>query len=48
MRFPLIRGAKDYAIMESGCFEDERDQAHLKDAALPANHYKEEHEKEKK
>ena len=48
MRFPLVRAAKDYAIMESGCFEDERDQAHLKDAAIPANHYKEEHEKEKK
>ena len=32
----------------TGCFEDERDQAHLKGSALPANHYNEEHEKEKK
>jgi len=48
MRFPLVRAPKDFMIMESGCFEDERDQAHLKDAALPDNHYNEEHEKEKK
>jgi hypothetical protein len=45
MRFPLVRAPKDFMIMESGCFEDERDQAHLKDAALPSNHYKEEQEK---
>jgi len=48
MRFPLVRAPEDFMIMESGCFEDEQDQAHLKDAALPDNHYNEEHEKEKK
>ena len=48
MRFPLVRASKDYAILESGCFEDESDQARLKGSALPADHYKEEREKEKK
>jgi len=48
MHFPLVRAAKDYAIMESGCFEDERDQTHLKDQNIPKNHYEEAHEKDKK
>ena len=40
MKFPLKRAAKDYQIMEAGCFEGERDQTHLKEglAAIP-NHY---------
>jgi len=40
MKFPLKRAAKDYQIMEAGCFEGERDQTHLVDglAAIP-NHY---------
>jgi hypothetical protein len=40
MRFPLKRAAKDYQIMEAGCFEGERDQTHLLDglAGIP-NHY---------
>ena len=41
MGFPLKRAPKDYMFLESGCFEDERDQQHLvKDhSALPAGHY---------
>lgn len=40
--FPLKRARKDYLFLESGCFEDERDQEHLVNgkAALPADHYK--------
>jgi hypothetical protein len=40
IKFPLKRAAKDYQIMEAGCFEGERDQTHLVDglAAIP-NHY---------
>jgi hypothetical protein len=40
MQFPLRRAAGDYQIMEAGCFEGERDQAHIKEglAAIP-NHY---------
>ena len=40
MKFPLKRAAKDYQIMEAGCFEGERDQTHLLDglAAIP-DHY---------
>ena len=42
MGFPLKRAPKDYIFLESGCFEDERDQEHLvKDhSALPAGHYR--------
>jgi hypothetical protein len=40
MKFPLKRAAKDYQIMEAGCFEGERDQTHLLEglAAIP-DHY---------
>jgi hypothetical protein len=40
--FPLKRAAKDYELIESGCFEGERDQAHLPEgvATLPEGHYK--------
>jgi hypothetical protein len=40
--FPLKRAAKDYELIESGCFEGERDQVHLPEgtAALPEGHYK--------
>jgi hypothetical protein len=42
MGFPLRRAKKDYEMLESGCFEGERDQAHLKEgiATLPPDHYK--------
>jgi hypothetical protein len=42
MGFPLKRAPKNYQMLESGCFEGERDQAHLKEglAALPQDHYK--------
>ncbi len=41
MKFPLRRAAKDYEILESGCFEGERDAVHLVDglATIPADHY---------
>jgi len=40
--FPLKRAPKDYELIESGCFEGERDQAHLPEgvATLPEGHYK--------
>jgi hypothetical protein len=40
--FALKRAAKDYELIESGCFEGERDQAHLPEgvATLPEGHYK--------
>ena len=40
--FTLVRAAKDYELIESGCFEGERDQVHLKEgiATLPEGHYK--------
>ena len=43
MKFPLKRAAKDYQIMEAGCFEGDRDQVHLVDglATIP-DHYKHE------
>ena len=42
MKFMLKRAKQDYQFLESGCFEDERDQAHLKEglATLPLDHYK--------
>jgi hypothetical protein len=42
MGFPLKRAPKNYQMLESGCFEGERDQAHLKEgiATLPPDHYK--------
>ena len=40
--FPLKRAPKDYELIESGCFEGERDQEHLPEgvATLPEGHYK--------
>jgi len=40
MKFPLKRAAKDYQIMEAGCFEGERDQTHIVEglAKIP-DHY---------
>jgi len=42
MAFNLKRAPKDYMFLESGCFEDERDQEHLVHglANLPPDHYK--------
>lgn len=42
MGFNLKRAPKDYLFLESGCFEDERDQQHLVNglATLPKDHYK--------
>ena len=42
IKFLLKRAPKDYQILESGCFEGERDQAHLKEglATVPKDHYK--------
>ncbi|HXP85993.1 MAG TPA: hypothetical protein VN841_14815 [Bryobacteraceae bacterium] len=42
MKFPLRRAPKDNEIMESGCFEGERDAVHLVEglAIIPADHYK--------
>jgi hypothetical protein len=42
MKFPLRRAAKDNEILESGCFEGERDAVHLVEglATIPADHYK--------
>jgi hypothetical protein len=43
IKFPIKRAPKDYQIMESGCFEGERDQVHLIDglATVPKDHYQE-------
>jgi hypothetical protein len=40
--FPLKRAPEDYELIESGCFEGERDQVHLPEgvATLPEGHYK--------
>ena len=40
MKFTFKRAAKDYQIMESGCFEGERDQIHIVEglATIP-DHY---------
>jgi hypothetical protein len=42
MHFLLKRAKEDYQFLESGCFEGERDQAHLVEglATLPPDHYK--------
>jgi hypothetical protein len=47
IKFPIKRARKDYMIMESGCFEDERDQLHLVDglATIPKDHYDDKQEK---
>jgi hypothetical protein len=40
--FSMKRAPKDYELIESGCFEGERDQVHLPEgvATLPEGHYK--------
>ena len=42
MKFPLKRAPATYEIMESGCFEGERDAEHIVDglATIPKDHYK--------
>lgn len=42
MKFPLKRAPESFEVMESGCFEGERDQAHLVNglATVPKEHYK--------
>ena len=50
MKFPLKRAPQDFEMLESGCFEGERDAEHLVEglATLPKDHYTEkEKEKEK-
>src|SRR3989441_7428811 len=48
MKFPLKRAPQDFEMLESGCFEGERDAEHLVEglATLPKDHYTEK-EKEK-
>ena len=40
--FSLVRAPKDFELIESGCFEGEKDQVHLKEgiATIPEGHYK--------
>ena len=42
MKFPLKRAAKNYEILESGCFEGERDAEHIVNgiATIPPDRYK--------
>src|SRR3984893_10113163 len=42
IKCPLKKGPPDLTILESGCFEGESDQAHLKEgiAVIPEGHYK--------
>jgi hypothetical protein len=42
IKFPLKKGPPDLVILESGCFEGESDQVHLKEgiAVIPEGHYK--------
>ena len=42
IKFPLKKGPPDLTILESGCFEGESDQVHLKEgmAVIPEGHYK--------
>ena len=42
IKFPLKKAPPDLAILESGCFEGESDQVHLKEgiAIIPEGHYK--------
>jgi len=42
IKFPIKKAPSDYAILESGCFEGESDQVHLKEgiATIPEGHYK--------
>ena len=50
MKFPLKRAPQDFEMLESGCFEGERDAEHLVEglATVPKDHYTEkEKEKEK-
>jgi hypothetical protein len=41
MKFGIKKAAADYTILESGCFEGERDQVHMQDgvANIPVEHY---------
>jgi hypothetical protein len=41
MKFALKKAPADYVILESGCFEGEHDQEHLKEgtATIPVEHY---------
>jgi len=43
MKFPLKRAQAGYEMLESGCFEGERDAAHIVDglATIPKDHYQE-------
>ncbi len=42
IKFPIQKAPADYSILESGCFEGEKDQVHLKEgiATIPEGHYK--------
>jgi hypothetical protein len=42
IKFPIKKAPADYTILESGCFEGEKDQVHLKEgiATIPEGHYK--------
>lgn len=41
MKFSMKKAPADFTILESGCFEGERDQVHMQDrvANIPIEHY---------
>ncbi len=41
MKFSMKKAPADFTILESGCFEGERDQVHMQDgvANIPLEHY---------
>jgi hypothetical protein len=38
MKFGMKKAAADYTILESGCYEGERDLDHMKDTNIPGAH----------